>query len=95
MNKLKSTLNSEQKDTLKAYLSLVEKCSPIELSGVNNTVGNKNQTLSNQEYDALVYEAKNLIKTLIHNGVSKAEVRNLLFFFKKYAIKSPSYSIAP
>lgn len=91
LNKLKSTLNSEQKDILKAYLSLVEKCSPMELSGVNNTVGNKNQSFSSQEYDILVCEAKNLIKTLINSGISKAEVRNLIQQMPDFIILADSF----
>lgn len=91
LNKLKSTLNSEQKDILKAYLSLVEKCSPMELSGVNNTLGNKNQSFSSQEYDILVCEAKNLIKTLINSGISKAEVRNLIQQMPDFIILADSF----
>lgn len=91
LNKLKSTLNSEQKDILKAYLSLVEKCSPMELSGVNNTIGNKQQPLSESEYDNLAYEANNLIKTLVHNGISKDEIKNLLQQMPDYATLSDRF----
>lgn len=91
LNQLKTSLNSEQKDILKAYLSLVEKCSPMELSGVNNTIGNKNQTLSDFEYDVLVYDAKNLMKTLINSGISKAEVRNLFQQMPDFVILADSF----
>lgn len=91
LNKLKSSLNIEQKNTLKAYLSLVEKCSPMELSDVNNTVGNKNQSFSSQEYDILVCEAKNLIKTLINSDISKAEVKNLIQQMPDFIILADSF----
>ncbi len=91
LNKLKTSMNSEQKDILKAYLSLVEKCSPMELSGVNNTIGNKQQPLSETEYDGLAYEAKRLIKTLVHNGISKDEIKNLLQQMPDYAILSDKF----
>ena len=84
-------MNSEQKDILKAYLSLVEKCSPIELSGVNNAIGNKKQPLSESEYDSLEYEAKKLIKTLAYNSISKDEIKNLLQQMPDYSILSNSF----
>lgn len=91
LNKLKTSMNSEQKDILKAYLSLVEKCSPIELSGVNNAIGNKKQPLSESEYDSLEYEAKKLIKTLAYNSISKDEIKNLLQQMPDYSILSNSF----
>lgn len=84
-------MNSEQKDILKAYLGLVEKCSPMELSGVNNTIGNKHQSLSESEYENLAYETKNLIKTLVNNGISKDEIKNLLQQMPDYTILSDRF----
>lgn len=77
LNNLKVTLNSEQKKLLNAYLNLVEKCSPMELSGVNALSNSKNSDLSETEYDNLVYQAKQLISTLVQNGSSKEEIRGL------------------
>lgn len=91
LNKLKISMNSEQKDILKAYLGLVEKCSPMELSGANNTIGNKHQSLSESEYENLAYEAKNLIKTLVNNGISKDEIKNLLQQMPDYTILSDRF----
>ena len=52
LNKLKQSLDAEQKDLLKAYLSLVEKCSPMELSGVNDMSKNKGN-ITEYEYDEI------------------------------------------
>ena len=76
LNKLKQSLNTEQKDLLNAYLNLVEKCSPMELSGVNDMAQSKGN-LSAEEYDRLSYQAQQLISTLAANGSSKEEIRVL------------------
>lgn len=70
LNKLKISLTPEQKELLNAYLNLVEKCSPMELSGVNDMSVSKG-SLSKNELTDLAYQAKRLIKTLIINGSSK------------------------
>ena len=77
LNKLKTTLNSDQKNILNAYLNLIEKCSPMELSGINDTVGNNHGTLSESEYREIVYQAKMLMTVLIRNNNSKEEIRSL------------------
>ena len=76
LNKLKTTLAPEQKDLLNAYLNLVEKCSPMVLSGVNDMSVNKG-SLPENEYNELAFQAKRLISTLIINGSSKEEIRSL------------------
>lgn len=77
LNKLKITLSAEQKELLNAYLNLVEKCSPMELSGVNDMSVSKG-VLPENEYNELAYQAKRLISTLTINGSSKEEIRSLL-----------------
>ncbi len=77
LNTLKTSLNSEQKSILSAYLNLVEKCSPMELSGVNDVLKSNKGALSEDEYNELAYQAKQLISTLVHNGISKEEIRGL------------------
>lgn len=86
LNKLKLFLNSEQKDLLNAYLILVEKCSPIELSAVNNTVGDTHNILSESEYNEFVYQAKLLISTLIQNNSPKEEIQSLFQQLPDYDI---------
>lgn len=86
LNKLKSTLNAEQKEFLTAYLNLVEKCSPMELSGVNDTANIDKGTLNEYEYNELVYQAKQLISTLIFNDSSKEEIRNLFQQLPDYSV---------
>lgn len=77
LNTLKTSLNLDQKSILSAYLNLVEKCSPMELSGVNDAVKSNKGALSEDEYNELVYQAKQLMSTLIHNGISREEIRGL------------------
>ena len=77
LNKLKITLSAEQKELLNAYLNLVEKCSPMELSGVNDMSVSKG-VLPENEYNELAYQAKRLISTLTINGSSKEETGSLL-----------------
>lgn len=77
LNTLKTSLNSEQRSILSAYLNLVEKCSPMELSGVNDVLKSNKGSLSEDEYNELAYQAKQLISTLVHNGISKEEIRGL------------------
>lgn len=91
LNKLKSTLNKEQKDTLTAYLNLVEKCSPMELSGVNDTINIKKESLSEDEYNVLVCQAKLLISVLIGNGISKEEIRSLFQQMPDYIVLLDNY----
>jgi hypothetical protein len=86
LNKLTTLLNSEQREILNAYLSLVEKCSPMVLSGVTDTVGNKQLTLSESDYDDLAYQAKQLMMTLIRNNSSKEEIRSLFQQLQDYSI---------
>ena len=86
LNKLRLELNAEQRGILSAYLSLVEKCSPMEFSGVNNTVISSNETFSEMEHNELVYQAKQLVSTLIHNGISKEEIRNLFQQLPDYSL---------
>ena len=50
LNKLKTTLAPEQKELLNAYLNLVEKCSPMELSGVNDMSVSKGSLPENEYY---------------------------------------------
>ena len=85
LNKLKTTLAPEQKELLNAYLNLVEKCSPMELSGVNDMSVSKG-SLSENEYNELAYQAKRLIATLIINGNSKEEIRSLLQQLPDYTV---------
>jgi len=77
LNTLKSSLNSEQRSILSAYLNLVEKCSPMELSGVNDVLKSSKEILSEAEYTELTYQAKQLITTLVNSGISKEEIRGL------------------
>ena len=85
LNKLKTTLSPEQKELLNAYLNLVEKCSPMELSGVNDMSVSKG-SLPENEYNELTYQAKRLITTLIINGSSKEEIRSLLQQLPDYTV---------
>lgn len=85
LNKLKTSLTAEQKELLNAYLNLVEKCSPMELSGVNDMSVSKGN-LSEYEYNDLVYQAKRLISILIINGSSKEEIRGLFQQMPDYII---------
>ena len=50
LNKLKTTLAPEKKELLNAYLNLVEKCSPMELSGVNDMSVSKGSLPENEYY---------------------------------------------
>lgn len=90
LNKLKTSLTGEQKEMLNAYLNLVEKCSPMELSGVNDMSVNKGN-LSEYEYNDLVYQAKRLISTLITNGSSKEEIRELFQQLPDYIILTDDF----
>lgn len=85
LNKLKTTLAPEQKELLNAYLNLVEKCSPMEISGVNDMSVSKG-SLPENEYNELAYQAKRLISTLINNGSSKEEIRSLLQQLPDYTV---------
>lgn len=85
LNKLKTSLAPEQKELLNAYLNLVEKCSPMELSGVNDMLVSKG-SLPENEYNDLAYQAKRLITTLIINGSSKEEIRSLLQQLPDYTV---------
>ena len=85
LNKLKTTLAPEQKELLNAYLNLVEKCSPMEFSGVNDMSVSKGR-LPENEYNKLAYQAKRLISTLINNGSSKKEIRSLLQQLPDYTV---------
>ncbi len=86
LNKLKLSLDPEQKAILSAYLNLVEKSSPMILSGVNDNSSNKHGTLSDFEYTNLVLQAKQLISTLVNNGNSKDEIRYLFQQLPDYNI---------
>lgn len=90
LNKLKISLTPEQKELLNAYLNLVEKCSPMELSGVNDMSVSKG-SLSKNELTDLAYQAKRLIKTLIINGSSKEEIRSLLQQLPDYTVLMDSF----
>ncbi|MCM1270487.1 MAG: ATP-binding protein, partial [Ruminococcus flavefaciens] len=85
LNKLKTSLTFEQKEMLNAYLNLVEKCSPMELSGFNDMSVSKG-ILPENEYNELAYQAKRLISTLIINGSSKEEIRSLLQQLPDYTV---------
>ncbi len=85
LNKLKTSLTPEQKELLNAYLNLVEKCSPMELSGVNDMSVSKGN-LPENEYNDLAYQVKRLITTLITNGNSKEEIRSLFQQLPDYII---------
>lgn len=85
LNKLKLSLAPEQKELLNAYLNLVEKCSPMELSGVNDMSVSKG-SLPENEYNELTYQVKRLISTLIINGSSKDEIRSLLHQLPDYTV---------
>lgn len=85
LNKLKISLSPDQKELLNAYLNLVEKCSPMELSGVNDMSVNKG-SLPENEYNELAFQAKRLITTLIINGSSKEEIRSLLQQLPDYTV---------
>lgn len=85
LNKLKTKLAPEQKELLNAYLNLVEKCSPMELSGINDMSVNKG-SLPENEYTELAFQAKRLISTLINNGSSKEEIRSLLQQLPDYTV---------
>lgn len=85
LNKLKTSLVPEQKSLLNAYLNLIEKCSPMEFSGVNDMSVNKGY-LSENEYNDIVYQAKWLITTLVINGSSKEEIRSLLQQLPDYTV---------
>jgi hypothetical protein len=86
LNRLKTLLNFEQREILNAYLSLVEKCSPMVLSGITDTAENKQLTLSESDYDDLVYQAKQLMMTLIRNNSSKEEIYSLFQQLPDYSI---------
>jgi len=49
----------------------------MELSGVNDVLKSNKGALSEDEYNELAYQAKQLISTLVHNGISKEEIRGL------------------
>lgn len=85
LNKLKTSLVPEQKELLNAYLNLVEKCSPMELSGIKDMSVSK-ESLPENEYNDLAYQAKRLIKTLVINGSSKEEIRSLLQQLPDYSV---------
>lgn len=86
LNKLKISLNAEQKEILTAYLNLIEKCSPMEFSGVNGTVISSKDTLSEMEYNELVSQAKQLVSALIQNEISKEEIRSLFQQLPDYSL---------
>lgn len=86
LNKLKLSLTDEQKDLLTAYLSLVEKCSPMILSGVNDMSLNNNVSLQQSDYENLVYLAKQLISTLVKNGSAKEEIKELFQQLPDYIV---------
>lgn len=86
LNKLKITLTNEQKEILTTYITLVEKCSPMEISGINDMSSNNKRNLSDFEYDNLICQAKQLISTLISNGSSKKEIRELFQQLPDYVI---------
>lgn len=85
LSKLKVSLNKEQKDILIAYLHLVEKCSPMYMSGLTDTISNKNSNHEDvseiQEIRARAYE---LIRTLHMNGYEKEEIKNLMQQIAEY-----------
>ena len=86
LNKLKLSLNAEQKNLLTAYLCLVEKCSPMILSGVNDMSLNNNDSLTQDEYDQIVNQAKQLIITLVKHGRSKEEIKGLFQQVSDYIV---------
>lgn len=85
LNRLKVSLTAEQKELLNTYLNLVEKCSPMELSGVNDMSLNK-VDLPENEYNDLAYQAKRMIKALAINGSSKEEIRSLFQQLPDYTV---------
>ena len=70
---------------MNAYLNLVEKCSPMELSGIKDMSVSK-ESLPENEYNDLAYQAKRLITTLVINGSSKEEIRSLLQQLPDYSV---------
>ena len=76
LNKLKKSLDDAQWATLQSYMELVEKCSPINISGVTDTMGTKTLPNSN-EIDQKKYSAKKLISSLKANGYSQPEIKDL------------------
>lgn len=87
LNKLKVTLNNEQKEILYAYLHLVEKCSPMIMSGVADAMSNNNiiENIKNDELKELIYKLQQLIQALKASGYDKAEILDLLEQIPEYS----------
>lgn len=91
LSKLKTSLNPDQVKVLNAYLNLVEKCSPIELSGVTETVGSVQNTLSQTDYKEYVGQAKQLIAVLMSNDISKEEICGLFQQVSDYSVLTDEF----
>lgn len=76
LNKLKKSLDEVQWETLQSYMELVEKCSPINISGVTDTMGTKSSPNCN-DIEQKKFNAKKLISSLKSNGYSQPEIKDL------------------
>lgn len=90
LNKLKISLTTEQKDLFDSYFQLVEKCSPMALSGITATMGSSKSDIeySQNELNDLRYSAKVLIETLKANEYDKEEILDLLKQMTDYVVIS-------
>lgn len=76
LNKLKKSLDDSQWATLQSYMELVEKCSPINISGVTDTMGVQSK-FNSLDLENKKFEAKKLISSLKANGYGYPEIKDL------------------
>lgn len=78
-------LSDEGKETLKAYLALIEGYAPFMNSGLVSYIGNSTKKeLSDTEKEVDIAEAKGYIKRYLDNGFSKEEVESIVLGMPNY-----------
>lgn len=73
---MKKSLDDSQWATLQSYMELVEKCSPINISGVTDTMGVQSK-FNSLDLENKKFEAKKLISSLKANGYGYPEIKDL------------------
>lgn len=81
---IKNSLNEEGKESLKAYISLVENLSPIMMSGVTETMPNKEDKIDDIELIKEKIHIKNLIDIFRKNGFENEEIIETLCNMASY-----------
>lgn len=78
-------LDDTGKDNLKAYLALVEAYAPFVQSGLTSYLDSSNSgNIDETEKNTDITEAKRYIRTFLHNGFEKEEVKNIILGMSNY-----------